>query len=44
MYESSLGININIWWGTLILIFGLVMLLSSRKPGPKNIGTNDRGN
>jgi uncharacterized membrane protein len=32
MYEPSLGININIWWGLLMLVFGVFMLLISRKP------------
>jgi hypothetical protein len=34
MYASSLGININLWWGLALLIFGGVMLffaLWSRK-------------
>ena len=27
VYEKSLGININLWWGLVILAFGLLMLL-----------------
>jgi hypothetical protein len=27
MYASSLGINVNFWWGLVLLIFGGVMLL-----------------
>jgi hypothetical protein len=26
IYEKSLGINVNLWWGLVLLIFGLVML------------------
>ena len=26
MYERSLGINVNLWWGLVLLVFGLVML------------------
>jgi hypothetical protein len=26
MYEKSLGINVNLWWGLVLLAFGLVML------------------
>ena len=26
MYQSSLGININFWWGLVMLVFGVVML------------------
>ena len=27
IYERSLGININLWWGLVMLDFGLFMLL-----------------
>ena len=30
MYKRSLGININLIWGVLLLIFGLFMLISAR--------------
>ena len=33
MYKSSLDININLWWGLVLFVFGAVMLafaLSSR--------------
>jgi membrane-bound ClpP family serine protease len=34
-YEKSLGININFFWGALILVIGAALLLSSfRKPRP----------
>lgn len=26
MYATSLGINVNLWWGLVLLVFGLVML------------------
>jgi len=26
IYEKSLGINVNLWWGLVLLAFGLVML------------------
>lgn len=26
MYAKSLGINVNLWWGLVLLAFGLVML------------------
>jgi len=38
IYERSLGIHINIWWGLVLLAFGAVMLglgwraASSREP------------
>jgi LPXTG-motif cell wall-anchored protein len=31
MYEKSLGINVNIIMGGLMLVFGLIMLFLSRK-------------
>jgi hypothetical protein len=40
MYERSLGINVNLWWGLVLLAFGLVMLglavraLRSMSPRP----------
>jgi hypothetical protein len=26
IYERSLGININLWWGLFLVLFGVVML------------------
>jgi len=26
IYEKSLGINVNLWWGLALLVFGVVML------------------
>jgi hypothetical protein len=26
MYGSSLGMNINLWWGLVLFVFGAVML------------------
>lgn len=26
IYQRSLGININLWWGALMLLFGLALL------------------
>jgi hypothetical protein len=26
IYQRSLGINVNLWWGLVMLAFGLVML------------------
>ena len=30
-YTKSLGININVWWGTLLFLFGVVMFLVGRR-------------
>jgi hypothetical protein len=31
LYRRSLGINVNLWWGLFLLLFGLVMLFLSRR-------------
>jgi predicted membrane-bound mannosyltransferase len=31
MYQRSLGINVNVWWGAFLLAFGAVMLFFARK-------------
>ena len=31
LYERSLNINVNLWWGLAMLIFGIVMLLLGRR-------------
>lgn len=31
LYARSLGINANLWWGIVLLIFGLTMLLMGRR-------------
>jgi hypothetical protein len=31
MYKRSLDININLWWGLVLLAFGVFMLLLAKK-------------
>ena len=31
MYQRSLGINVNLWWGAVLLVFGGLMLFFARK-------------
>jgi len=39
IYVRSLGINVNLWWGLVSLIFGLVMLtLATRAERGKRAG------
>jgi hypothetical protein len=26
IYRKSLGLNVNLWWGAVLLVFGLAML------------------
>jgi hypothetical protein len=35
MYKRSLDININLWWGLFLLVFGCLMLLSAYKNARK---------
>ena len=36
IYERSLGINVNLWWGLVMLAFGAVMALAGRRgSGPR---------
>lgn len=34
MYVASLGININLWWGLVLLVFGAAMLALARRGTP----------
>ena len=31
IYQRSLGINVNLWWGLVLLVFGLAMLWLVRR-------------
>jgi hypothetical protein len=31
IYQRALGINVNLWWGIVMLGFGLLMLLLGRR-------------
>jgi membrane protein implicated in regulation of membrane protease activity len=31
IYAASLGINANFWWGLVLLVFGVAMLLLGRR-------------
>lgn len=33
IYERSLGIDVNLWWGIVLLAFGLVMLRFALRAG-----------
>lgn len=33
IYQRSLGINVNLWWGLVLLVFGLTFLYFGRKGG-----------
>ncbi len=48
IYDRSLGININLWWGVVMLVFGLFMVIMGRR-GEQRAGSeaasagDDRG-
>ena len=31
IYERSLGVNVNLWWGIVLILFGLTMLWLVRR-------------
>ncbi len=31
LYAQSLGIDVNLWWGMVLLVFGLTMFLMGRR-------------
>ena len=44
VYDVSLGINVNLWWGIVMTIFGLAMLAGvwlSRSRGPRDGASAD---
>ncbi len=36
-YEQSLSININLWWGAVMLVFGLALLYFGRRGGDATV-------
>lgn len=39
IYQRSLGIHINLWWGLVLLLFGSVMLWLSRRGSHRTPGS-----
>jgi membrane protein implicated in regulation of membrane protease activity len=31
VYEASLGIDVNLWWGLVLLVFGVVVIALGRR-------------
>jgi hypothetical protein len=31
LYERSLGVNVNLWWGVVLLVFGQILFQLGRK-------------
>lgn len=45
IYQRSLGINVNLWWGLTLLLFGVVMLWLGRRgtSAMRTTETSDEG-
>lgn len=35
IYQRSLGVNVNLWWGVVLVVFGLAMLGLAMRGGRK---------
>lgn len=35
MYERSTGVNLNFWWGAIMIAFGIVFLLLAARAGSR---------
>lgn len=35
MYEHSLGLNVNLIWGAVLLVFGAIMVVMARRASKK---------
>jgi len=35
IFANSVGVNIDVWWGALMLVFGLVMGLMAFRASPR---------
>jgi drug/metabolite transporter (DMT)-like permease len=35
LYERSLGINVNLWWGLVLLVFSALMLAMAYRAGKR---------
>ncbi len=42
LYERSLGLNINAWWGAVLLLVGGAMLALARRARPAGRGAPPR--
>ena len=40
LYEHSLGININLVWGLVLLVFGVLMIVLGLRGSPGDSGGN----
>jgi hypothetical protein len=38
IYVRSLGINLNLWWGVALMVFGVVMIVLGRRGSTAGAG------
>jgi hypothetical protein len=43
MYKPSLGINVDLWWGLVLLVFGAFMLIMAKKGSKAASGDQTTG-
>lgn len=43
IYQRSLGININLWWGGALLVFGIAMLALAWRAASSRAARDPRG-
>lgn len=43
LYVKSLGINANLWWGLVLLVFGITMLTLGRRSQMRMLRENEQG-
>jgi multisubunit Na+/H+ antiporter MnhG subunit len=43
IYQRSLGINVNLWWGAALLVFGFAMLALAWRAASSRAGSRNPG-
>jgi hypothetical protein len=40
IYEASLGHNVNLWWGLVMIVFGAAMTFAARRQASRTTSTD----
>jgi hypothetical protein len=43
LYARSLGIDVNLWWGVVLLVFGIAMLTAGRRGQMRLLKEQEKG-
>ena len=43
LYAKSIGIDVNLWWGAVLLFFGIVMLVLGRRGQMRMLREEEQG-